>query len=121
VYKARGDDFTAAARRVIQDHRDLVLCFDDQRALRLLSALSGLGVRVPDDVGIIGFDDIPFASISNPPLSTVSVPYELMGQQTCTMLMEQISTGTPSAPVNLPVTLRLRGTTVPAHPASRGD
>jgi DNA-binding LacI/PurR family transcriptional regulator len=111
VYKSRGDEFAAAARRIIQDRRDLVLCFDDQRALRLLSALYKLGARVPEDIGIIGFDDIPFASISNPPLSTVSVPYEHMGQLACTMLAEQISSHTVSPSVTLPVNVQLRNTT----------
>jgi DNA-binding LacI/PurR family transcriptional regulator len=111
IYKSRGDDFTVVARRLIQDHRDLVLCFDDQRALKLLSALTKLGARVPDDLGIIGFDDIPFASISNPPLSTVSVPYEVMGQMACSMLLEQLAKGAASDFVSLPVRLVLRSTT----------
>jgi DNA-binding LacI/PurR family transcriptional regulator len=111
IYKSADDGFTTVAKRLVQDRRELILCFDDQRALKLLSALNRLGVRVPNDVGIIGFDDIPFASISNPPLSTVAVPYEQMGQIACTMLMEQLATSTASASVSLGVRLMLRGTT----------
>ena len=111
IYKSTDAALSAVAKRLVQDHRELILCFDDQRALKLLSALNRMGVRVPDDLGIIGFDDIPFASISNPPLSTVAVPYEQMGQIACAMLMEQLSTSTPSASVSLGVRLLLRSTT----------
>jgi LacI family transcriptional regulator len=113
IYKGARDDFTTLARRLVHDRRDVVLCFDDQRALKLLSALHQLGINVPDDLGIIGFDDIPFASISNPPLSTVAVPYEQMGQLACAMLMQQLSTETPSASISLEVKLTLRSTTAP--------
>jgi DNA-binding LacI/PurR family transcriptional regulator len=117
VYKSAHDDYSAVASRLVQDRRDLVLCFDDQRALKLLSALTRLGVSVPDDLGIIGFDDIPFASISNPPLSTVAVPYEQMGQLACAMLMEQLADDAPLASASLEVKLVLRGTTAvrPVH------
>jgi DNA-binding LacI/PurR family transcriptional regulator len=115
VYESAGDDFTGVARKLGQDRRDLVLCFDDQRALKLLSALHRLGIRVPDDLGLIGFDDIPFAAISNPPLSTVAVPYEHMGQMACAMLMEQLLTGTSAASVRLDVHLVLRRTTGVRH------
>jgi DNA-binding LacI/PurR family transcriptional regulator len=119
IYKNTGDEFTTVARKLVQDGRELVLCFDDQRALKLLSALNRLGVRVPDDLGIIGFDDIPFASISNPALSTIRVPYEQMGKMACAMLIQQLSTGTEAAPVSVGVELMLRGTTAPRAPASR--
>jgi LacI family transcriptional regulator len=118
LYKSTGDDFGGVARRLLQDRRELVLCFDDQRALKLLSALHKLGARVPEDVGIIGFDDIPFASISNPPLSTVAVPYERMGQLACGMLMKQVASEAPVAAVSLPVELTLRATTAARRPAA---
>jgi len=113
IYKSRSRDLTTAARKILQDGRDLVLCFDDQRALRLLSAMSRLGVRIPDDLGIIGFDDIPFASISNPPLSTIAVPYAHMGQMACRMLLRQLLSGSASTLVSVDVQLVLRGTTAP--------
>ena len=113
VYKSRGAEFNSPARKLVHDRRELVLCFDDQRALRLLSALIRLGVKVPDELAIIGFDDIPFASISNPPLSTIAVPYEQMGQMACAMLIEQLNAGTPADSVSLGVRLMFRNTTAP--------
>ena len=106
-----GNDFTGVARKLVQEQRDLILCFDDLRALKLLSALNRLGVRFPDDLGIIGFDDIPFASISNPPLTTIAVTYEQMGQMACAMLIQQSVTGTAALPLTVDVELLSRGTT----------
>ena len=117
VCESTGSGFEALAGRIVQDDRDLVLCFDDQRALKLLSALNRMDVRVPEDIGIIGFDDIPFAAISNPSLSTVAVPYERLGQLACRMLMGQLSSGVPAAPVRLDVQIVLRGTTAPHRQA----
>jgi len=119
IYKSIGDEFTPVAKKLVHERRELVLCFDDQRALRLLSAANRLGVKVPEDLSIIGFDDIPFASISNPPLSTIAVPYEQMGQMACAMLLEQLSTATPADPVNVDVQLTFRSTTAPRFASVR--
>lgn len=101
----------ALSSRLLQDDRDIVLCFDDQRALRLLSALRAVGARVPEQIGVIGYDDIPFAAISNPPLSTVAVPYEEMGRMACRMLLEQTTSGMPQQTLTAAVEVVLRGTT----------
>ena len=49
---------------------DAVYAISDAPALGVLSALGGLGIRVPDDIAVAGFDDIPFAALSAP-LSTI--------------------------------------------------
>ena len=113
IYKQTGADFSTVARKLVKDGRELVLCFDDQRALQLLSASNRAGIKVPDDLSIIGCDDIPFASISNPALSTIAVPYERMGQMACAMLIGQLATGSLAAPVSVAVRLMLRSTTAP--------
>ena len=115
VYEYEDLPIETVCSRMVQDERDLILCFDDQRALRLLSALRESGVRVPAQVGVIGFDDIPFAAISNPPLSTVSVPYEEMGRLACRMLLEQTTSGVPQPTVAVDVRVVLRGTTTPVE------
>lgn len=66
---------------------DAVLCYDDQRALRLLDALRAEGLRVPEDLGVIGFDDIPQAAISNPRLTTVSIPHPEIGTRAAEALI----------------------------------
>ena len=49
------------AAEIAADLPDALVCYDDQLALWLMDALRELGIRVPDDVGIVGFDGIPFA------------------------------------------------------------
>lgn len=58
-----------------------VLAFNDLVAMGLLSALDARGVRVPEDLSIVGFDDIPFAQYTSPPLTTVAVPAVDVGQK----------------------------------------
>lgn len=52
---------------------------DDTMALAAIKALTGRGVRVPEEVSIVGFDDIPFASLSTPTLTTFQVPKQEIG------------------------------------------
>jgi len=56
-----------------------VLCSNDLTAIGALRALLRAGIRVPQDVSIVGADDIPFASLTEPPLSTVKIPREKLG------------------------------------------
>ena len=57
-----------------------VLCSNDLTAVGALQALLRAGIHVPKDVSVIGADDIPFASLTQPPLTTVRIPREKLGQ-----------------------------------------
>lgn len=70
-----------------------VLVANDQMALGLLRALHELGRRVPEDVSVVGFDDIPEASSFWPPLTTVRQDFEQVGQLAVRMLLDEIRTG----------------------------
>ncbi|MBI5160021.1 MAG: LacI family DNA-binding transcriptional regulator [Micrococcales bacterium] len=64
-----------AAEQVLDRARpDALFCFTDSLALGAISALWALGLRVPDDVLVCGFDDIPDAAAATPPLSTIRLP-----------------------------------------------
>ena len=54
------------------DHPTAFFCTSDQAAVQLMQALSRLGLRVPDDVSVIGFDDLPLATMVQPALTTLS-------------------------------------------------
>lgn len=58
-----------------------LLCLDDEVALGCISFLQQSGVKVPEDVSVCGFDDIPAAAYSNPPLTTVSQQVEYLVSQ----------------------------------------
>ena len=53
---------------------------NDMIALGAMKALQEMGYKIPQDISIIGFDDLPFSEISNPPLTTLRVPKQEMGR-----------------------------------------
>jgi LacI family transcriptional regulator len=60
---------------------DAIFCSAaDQTAVGMLKAARDLGVRIPEDIAIIGFDDLPFAATSDPPLTTVRQPLDQMAE-----------------------------------------
>lgn len=91
-----------------QDLPDAVVCYDDKLALALLDGLRRRGVRVPDDVAVTGFDDIPFAALSNPRLTTVATPTAELGRMAAAMLLEALAGGGPAGTRVLPVELVVR-------------
>ena len=96
TFPTSGEEWRAPAdlaALIAADLPEALVCYDDKLALALMDALRGLGVRVPDDLGIIGFDGIPFASISNPRLTTVAVPSGEMGRVAASSLIQAIRDG----------------------------
>ncbi|MEO5941380.1 MAG: LacI family DNA-binding transcriptional regulator [Candidatus Limnocylindrales bacterium] len=102
---------------------DAVVCYDDKLALELMDALRRLGIGVPDDIGIVGFDGIPFAAISNPRLTTVAVPSEEIGRQSAALLIRAVIEGRMPDGVLLPVEFVVRESTRPGpgSPPARSD
>ncbi|MDQ6433825.1 LacI family DNA-binding transcriptional regulator [Mesorhizobium sp. LHD-90] len=102
-------DFESVARLVARERPDALLCYDDKMALHMLDALRRADVSVPDDLAVTGFDGIPFAAISNPRLTTVIQPADLLGETAAGALFDAIENGTPPPDVTFPVTLAIRG------------
>lgn len=67
-----------------------VFCCNDMTAIGVSFELTRLGIKVPDDLSLIGFDDIPFASMVTPPLTTIKQPDYEMGKLACNMLFEMM-------------------------------
>ena len=53
---------------------DAIVCGNDEQAILLTETLARLGKRIPDDVAVVGFDDIAAARLATPPLTTISQP-----------------------------------------------
>lgn len=62
----------------------------DNVAIGAKSALREANLRIPDDVSLVGFDDIPWAQYSDPPLTTIKLPAESIAQSACTLLLDLI-------------------------------
>jgi DNA-binding LacI/PurR family transcriptional regulator len=70
-----------------------VFVANDQMALGLLRALHEAGRRIPGDISVVGFDDIPEAAYFTPPLTTVRQNFNEMGRRSLLRLLEQIESG----------------------------
>lgn len=97
-----------------------VLAVSDIIALGVLRAARRLGIRVPEDLEVIGFDDIPLAAASQPPLSTVHQPIPDKGRVATRLLIRELDEGGPRERIVLPTELLLRESTrTLAMPARR--
>jgi DNA-binding LacI/PurR family transcriptional regulator len=67
-----------------------VLCVNDQMALGVIRAMSESGRAVPDDVSVVGFDDIPEAEFFRPPLTTVRQDFAELGRRALRLLVQKI-------------------------------
>ncbi|MFI6641032.1 LacI family DNA-binding transcriptional regulator [Streptomyces sp. NPDC050504] len=88
---------------------DSVFAHNDLSAAGAVRALRAAGRRVPEDVAVVGFDDIPLARHTEPPLTTVRQPMRAMGEAAAGMLLGHLGGGpVPAAPVVLPTELVVR-------------
>lgn len=108
----RGDWSAAsgyAAGRLLAPRADVSAVFaaNDQMALGLLRALAEAGRRVPEDVAVVGFDDVPDAADFRPPLTTIRQDFDRLGEQAVSALVEAID-GAPPASALTPTVLVVR-------------
>jgi DNA-binding LacI/PurR family transcriptional regulator len=96
-----------------------VFCYDDMSALGALRAARTYGLRVPEDVSIIGFDDLVIASYTEPPLTTVRQPKEYMGRLATEIILKLISGVDCECNVKVRGELIIRQSTAPLATPSR--
>ncbi|QIQ02498.1 LacI family DNA-binding transcriptional regulator [Streptomyces liangshanensis] len=88
---------------------DAVFAHNDISAAGALRALRAAGRSVPDDIAVVGFDNIPMARHTEPPLTTVRQPAREMGETAARMLLEHLGgAAAPDEPVVLPTELVVR-------------
>jgi len=68
-----------------------VLCYNDLAAIGLLAAAARTGLRVPDDLAVIGYDNIPLSAFCVPALTTIDQPKEEMGRTAVTMCLQALA------------------------------
>ncbi|CAM5568700.1 LacI family transcriptional regulator [Streptomyces spiroverticillatus] len=95
------------------DRPTAVVCDDDILAAGACKALRRLGLRIPDDISVTGFDDLALATAVEPELTTVRLPAEQVGQRGMAALLAVLEGRTPDS-TELPVELVARGSTAPA-------
>lgn len=107
----------SATQRLLAEGRSFSALFaqNDRMAVGAINALQQAGLRVPEDVSVIGFDDMPLASYFDPPLTTIRQDFTGMGRLAARMLIQAIENPPAAAPgpevVRLPVELVSRAST----------
>ena len=120
---AKGD-FTerggyAAAKKLLAlpERPTAIMTANDLSAFGVMAALRDAGLGVPEDISVLGFDDIPAASQIHPGLTTVRQPMQQMGRSAVNTLLAVIARLEPaSSHIILPTELVVRGTTAPPKP-----
>ena len=111
-----GSGFAQAARLLDVPEPPTAICAgNDLLAMAALAAATGRGLRVPQDVSIVGYDDIAYARLLSPGLTTVRQPAASMGAEAARLLLERIDRGrTEPRTIVIRPELVVRGSTGPA-------
>jgi DNA-binding LacI/PurR family transcriptional regulator len=118
VFTARGN-LPEIGRRALRELLTLdprptaVLAMSDALASGVIREATEQSLELPRDLSVIGFDDVPLAQLTDPPLTTVNQPTELKGELAARSLLEAIEAGRPTerARTIMPTELVIRGTT----------
>ena len=94
-----------AARQLLQDHPDLsvIICLNDRMAIGAMSAMQQMGLHIPDDISVIGYDDIPVAATTQPLLTTINQKPVELGRAAAEIMLKRLNGAKPSNVVISPV------------------
>jgi LacI family transcriptional regulator len=108
------------AREVLSrsDRPTAVFAANDLSAIAVVSAARSLGLSVPDDLSVIGFDNVPESALASPPLTTIKQPLQQMGAEALHLLVDIIAGVERDTHVRLPTELVVRAS---CTPPSKGD
>lgn len=99
-----------------------IICFNDRLAFGTYQALQEAGLRIPDDVSVVSFDDYPMAEWLRPGLSSFAIPHEQLGRRAVELLIEAVQDGIGSEPGRVhryPLPLHARESVASASHTSR--
>jgi len=108
-------DGCEASERVLASSATGVLAFNDLVAVGLINALSDRGVSVPEQISVVGFDDIPFARFLTPPLTTASVPVTELGEHAWHRMSDLLNQRAPGHAIFLRPRIESRGSAGPVR------
>ena len=122
-YEQRGDYSLGSGQEActalfrLSESPTAIFVANDEMAYGAIHELHRLGLDVPGDVSVVGFDDLFFSRALNPPLTTLSQPRAEIGRQAMELLLDILAGECgPFDPVVVPTELRIRGSTAPPRP-----
>ena len=104
------DTGAAAFNQIMERHRapTVIICGNDVLGAGALTQANKLGINVPDDVSLTGFDDIELAQVISPTLTTVHVPHRDMGTKAARRLVDMVNGRDLLNSIELPVSIKKR-------------
>lgn len=104
-----------AAKALLREPEDVtaILCLSDVIAMGALFALIKAGVPVPDEMSLMGFDNLKWSALTHPPLTTIDLPVVEMGEVAADSIASHLERGLPLQGALLPADLVVRGSTAP--------
>ncbi len=84
-----------AMHTLLEQHPDAVFAASDMMAIGAMRAIHETGLRVPDDIAVVGFDDLPPAAHARPPLTTVHQPVQQFGRCVVKILLDIVENDVP--------------------------
>lgn len=121
VLQARSEEPDRTVREIADwfqrdaDGATAIICFNDALAIYAIQAMQSLGLSVPRDVSVIGFDDMPMATMISPRLTTVHVAWWEIGVQAVTLMQRRVARpDTPSLQAQIGSHLVVRDSAGPA-------
>jgi DNA-binding LacI/PurR family transcriptional regulator len=109
----RFDEAVGPALSLLDEPPTAIYCDDDLLAGGVYLAARERGIRIPEDLSVVGFDDLPFARVFEPPLTTIRIEPEALGSEAFELLAALMA-GEPAPPGRvLPVELVVRESTAP--------
>jgi LacI family xylobiose transport system transcriptional regulator len=109
------EDGEREGRRLLSgpDRPTAIVCGNDMQALGVCDAAFALGLDVPRDLSVVGFDDAPSASWARPPLTTVRQPLQEMAEEATRLALRLRAGDVENSRLELATTLVQRGSTAP--------
>ncbi|RKN29175.1 LacI family DNA-binding transcriptional regulator [Micromonospora musae] len=105
---------TAAELLALPDRPTAVFAGNDLSAISTVDVARNVGLTVPEDLSVIGFDNIPESALVNPPLTTIAQPLQRMGAEALRLLIDLIGGVERDPHVRLPTELVVRASCAPA-------
>ncbi|WP_127490623.1 GntR family transcriptional regulator [Paenibacillus glycanilyticus] len=114
LYLEKELDYDTLARQIHEGEITALFCTNDKRALEVLEQLTSRGIRIPDQISLMGFDDFESSKFAKVALSTVKQYFDVLGYESAKLLLE-ISEGNSygNKKVMLPTSLIIRDTVRP--------
>jgi LacI family transcriptional regulator len=116
----RASETTDAARELLglRDRPTAVFAANDLSAIRVMEVAAELGLRVPEDLSVVGFDNVPEAANAEPPLTTLTQPLQQMGAEAVRLLLALLGGDGNEEHICFPASLVVRGSTAPPRTGS---